>query len=50
MKKEKKNLKPNMIHRPRTDYVKNDGYPEHSGVQQAAPAYYGPFGDFNVIN
>ena len=24
--------------RPRTDYVKNDGWPEHSSVQQAAPA------------
>ena len=34
----------------RTDYVKNDGYPERSGVQQAAPVYYGPFGDFHVIN
>ena len=37
-------------YRPRTDYVKNDGYPERSGVQQAAPVYYGPFGDFHLIN
>ena len=33
-----KTLQPNKEQRPRTDYVKNDGLPERSGVQQATPA------------